>query len=142
MSKLDDYFKTKWLIIAVTFTMTILLFTHIPRKIMPPQLQQWNIDKLYHVVAYGAITFLFILSLKESPSLLCALILFFSIGIVGIIDEITQPFVNRTASISDFTANVPDAFTIYPFHLEMRTFSISFMAIFALKELKKLRHIE
>ena len=95
MLKLDNYFDIKWLVLAVTFTTIVLLFTHIPQESIPSQLLESGLDKLYHVVAYGAITFLFILSLKSSPSVLSYLLLFFAIVAIGIADEVTQPLVNR-----------------------------------------------
>ncbi len=106
MLKLNNYFNIKWLVLAVTFTAIVLILTHIPKEVMPSQLQENSPDKLYHVVAYGAITFLFILSLKNLPSMLSALLVFFALLAIGIVDEVTQPFVNREASLTDLTANV------------------------------------
>ena len=117
MPKFDNYFNIKWLVIAITFTATVILLTHIPQKVMPPRVEKYGFDKLYHFAAYGAITFLFILSLKKSLSLLCASLLFFNILAIGIIDEITQPLVNRTASFSDLTANVIGIITILLFSM-------------------------
>ena len=112
MLKLDNYFKIKKLVLAVTFTAIILLFTHIPQEFMPSQLQKSGLDKLYHVVAYGIITFLFIFSLKSSPSLLSSLLVFFALLAIGIVDEVTQPLVNRQASYADLTADVIGVVTV------------------------------
>jgi VanZ family protein len=117
MSKFNTFFNIKWLIIAITCTATVILLTHIPQKIMLPLIKVYSLDKLYHVVAYGAITLLFIFSLKKSPSLLFYLLLFFAIGVVGIIDEVTQPLVNRTASFSDFAADTIGIVTILLFSM-------------------------
>ena len=106
MQKLNNYFDTNWLVIAVAFTAIVILCTHIPQELMPSQLQKSGLDKLQHFVAYGAITFLFILSLKSSLSLFSAFLLFFATLILGIFDEVTQPFVQRQASIADLAANV------------------------------------
>ena len=106
MLKLNNYFDIKWLVLAVTFTALVLLLAHIPKEVMPSQLQENSPDKLHHVVAYGAITFLFILSLKSSPSMLSTLLVFFALLAIGIVDEITQPLVNREASFADIVANV------------------------------------
>lgn len=105
MLKLDNYFGIKWLVIAVAFTAIILLLTHIPKEVMPPRLQENTHDKLHHVIAYGAITFLFILSLKVSSTPFLLSLLFFAILAIGIVDEVTQPLVNRTASLADVVAN-------------------------------------
>lgn len=106
MLKLNNYFDIKWLVFAVTFTAIVLVLTHIPQELMPSQLQKSGLDKLQHIVAYGAITFLFILALKSSPSLNLALFVFFAILAIGIVDEVTQPIVGRQASLADLAANV------------------------------------
>lgn len=99
-------FNIKWLTIAILFTAVVILLTHIPHDVMPERLQVSGLDKIEHIVAYGAITFLFVLSLRARPSLLSAAVLFFAILALGVIDELTQPFVNRTASLADWLANV------------------------------------
>ena len=100
MLKLNNYFDIKWLVFAVAFTAIVLLFTHIPQEFVPSQLQKSGLDKLYHVVAYGAITFLFIFSLKSSPSPLSSLLVFFALLVIGMADEVTQPLVNRQVSLT------------------------------------------
>lgn len=105
MLKFNNYFDIKWLVIAVVFTAIVLLLTHIPKEAMPPRLQENSHDKLHHVVAYGGITFLFILSVKVSSTPLLFSLLFFAILAIGIVDEVTQPLVNRTASLADIVAN-------------------------------------
>ena len=105
MPKFNNYFDIKWLVIAVAFTAIVLLLTHIPKEAMPPRLQENSYDKLHHVVAYGGITFLFILSVKVSSTPLLFSLIFFAILAIGIIDEVTQPLVNRTASLADIVAN-------------------------------------
>ena len=63
-------FYLKRLMIAVTFTATVVLLTHVPQEVMQTRLPVRGPDKLAHALAYGVITFLFILSLRSSPSLL------------------------------------------------------------------------
>ncbi len=106
MLKANAYFNIKWLIIAVVFTAIVVLLTHLPQEVMPPQLQVIGLDKLAHVSAYGVITLLFILSLRTSPTMLSASLLFFAILALGALDELTQPFVSRTASLADWLANI------------------------------------
>jgi len=105
MPKFNNYFDIKWLVIAVAFTAIVLLLTHIPKEAMPLRLQENSHDKLHHVVAYGGITFLFILSVKVSSNPFLFSLLFFAILAIGIVDEVTQPLVNRTASLADIVAN-------------------------------------
>ncbi len=102
----NRYFNIKWLIVAVTFTAIVVFLTHIPQEVMPSRLQVIGLDKLAHVLAYGVITFLFILSLRTCPTMLSASLLFFAILAVGAVDELTQPFFNRTASLADWLANI------------------------------------
>ena len=72
----DSYFNPKWLTIAILFTAIVVLVTHIPQEIMPERLQVRGLDKIEHFVAYGAITILFVLSLRDRFSLLSAAVLF------------------------------------------------------------------
>ncbi len=106
MLKANAYFNIKWLIIAVIFTVTVVFLTHIPEDATPSVLQIGGLDKLAHVSVYGVITFLFVLSLRTSPTMLSALLLFFIILAVGAVDELTQPFFRRTASLTDWLANI------------------------------------
>ncbi len=102
----DSYFNLKWLTIAALFTAIVVLITHIPQEIMPERLQVKGLDKIGHFVAYGAITFLLVLSIKARPSLLSAAILFFVTSALGAVDELTQPLVNRVASPVDWIADI------------------------------------
>lgn len=99
-------FNLKWLITAILTTAGITFMTHLPQDIMPDQLQEYNLDKVEHTVAYGIITLFFALSLKNSYSLLTVVILFFFISIIATLDEVTQSFVNRQASPLDWLADM------------------------------------
>jgi len=99
-------FNLKWLTIATLFTAIVLLLTHIPQDVMPSGLQVSGLDKLAHALAYGAITILFVVSLRDRFSLLSAAALFFAISALGAVDELTQPLVNRTASPFDWLADL------------------------------------
>ena len=101
-----SYFNLKWLTIATVFTAIVVLFTHIPQEIMPERLQVRGLDKIEHFVAYGAITLLFVLSLRDRFSSLSAAALFFAISALGAVDELTQPLVNRTASPVDWLSDI------------------------------------
>ncbi len=99
-------FNIKSLTTAILFTAAVLVFTHLPQEIMPSPLQKDGVDKLQHVLAYGVITFLFLISLRTSPTILSALLLFLVVSAIGAFDELTQPFVNRTASVADLVADI------------------------------------
>ena len=77
-----------------------------PGCIMPIRLQISGLDKLAPALAYGAIALLFVLSLRTSSTLLLASLLFFAILAIASFDELTQPFFNRTASLTDWLANI------------------------------------
>ncbi|MBC8471789.1 MAG: VanZ family protein [Planctomycetes bacterium] len=115
MLKLDNYFDIKWLVLAVTFAVFVLILTHVPQEFIPSQLHKSGLDKLQHVVAYGIITFLFILSLKNSPSMLSSLLIFFTLLAIGMADEITLPLVNRQASYADLAADAIGLVTVLLF---------------------------
>ena len=102
----SPYFNLKWLTIAILFAATVIFVTHIPQELIPERLQICGLDKIGHVVAYGAITILFVLSLRDRFSLLSAAILFFATSTLGAVDELTQPLVNRTASPIDWLADI------------------------------------
>jgi VanZ family protein len=106
MAKSDtNYFSIKWLIVALISTATVIFLTHLPREIIPSQLEERSLDKLAHIVAYGALTFLFIVSLRISHILFPALILLSGILLLAVVDKLTQPLVNRTASLIDWVAD-------------------------------------
>lgn len=112
MKKLKDHFDTKWLILAGTLTAIVMVLTHIPQELAPSQLQAGGLDKCLHAVAYGAITFLLVLSIKSSISPVSALLVLFVLLGIGSLDEITQPLVRRQASFGDLLANAIGIATI------------------------------
>ena len=78
----------------VLFTAAVLVFTHLPQEAIPSPLQKDGVDKLQHVLVYGVITFLFLISLRTSPTMLSALLLFLVVSAIGAFDELTQPLVS------------------------------------------------
>ena len=93
----ETYFNIKSLTTAILFTAAVLVFTHLPQETMPSSLQKDGVDKLQHGLAYGVITFLFLISLRTPPTMLSAF---------GAFDELTQPLVSRTASVADLVADI------------------------------------
>jgi len=104
----ETRFNIKLLTAAILFIAAVLVFSHLPlpQEAMPFPLQKDGVDKLEHVLVYGLITFLFLLSLRTSPTMLSALLLFLLVSAIGAFDELTQPFVNRTANIADLVADI------------------------------------
>lgn len=116
----NPYFNLKRLTIATLFTAIVVLLTHIPQEVVPSGLQVSGLDKLAHALAYGAIAILFVVSLRASPSLLAASFLFFAILAIGTLDELTQSFVGRTASLADWLANFLGIVTVLLFFLRFK----------------------
>ena len=96
--------------IAVIFTAIVVLLTHCPQNILPFK-QENGLDKLAHALVYGAITLLFIFSLKIYITVPLACLVFLAILAIGAIDELTQPFVMRTASSADWLADIIGIFS-------------------------------
>jgi len=115
--KLDNYFYIKRLIVTATFTCVAILLTHIPQELTPSQLQESGLDKAVHIIAYGAITFLLIFSLKSLLSLRSALLILFTLSAIGAIDEITQSLVSRQTSLADLLADVAGIVTVLLFSI-------------------------
>ncbi len=113
-------FNIKSLITAILFTAAVIVFTHLPQETMPSSLQEDGVEKLQHVLAYGVITFLFLISLRTSPTMLSALLLFLVVSAIGAFDELTQPFVNRTASVTDFVADIVGILAVLFFSTMLR----------------------
>jgi VanZ family protein len=104
--KFTRLFNVKWLTAATFFTIGVVGLTHLPDESVPDQLRLGGLDKLEHIVAYGMITFLFVFSLRTPLTLIVCLVLSPAIMAIGIIDELTQPLCNRTASFTDCLANI------------------------------------
>jgi VanZ family protein len=111
MIKNNKIFDTRWLVLAVAFTAVVVVLTHLPREVMPPQLQAGGLDKLQHFFAYGIITLLFVLSLRNAYPLLSALALLASLAVIAAFDELTQPLFDRIASSVDWWADLSGIIT-------------------------------
>ena len=83
----------------------VLILTHIPQRKVPVNLNWLSVDKAIHTIAYGGLTFLFLLAfgLPVRPLDLLAIAAF--ILVAAALDEWTQGFVGRHASQADFCAD-------------------------------------
>ncbi len=132
-------FNTKWLIIAVVFTIVVFIFSHLHIKCQDPncnhktadykdhftweritRLQLEGSNALSHVLAYGVMTVLFTLSVKSFPSFRSGLGIFFIILAISTIDELTQPFFHRTANVTDWLADLLSIFTVLLFSIILK----------------------
>ncbi len=99
-------FHRRWLIASLLSLAVVLLLTHIPQDAMPRVLQVHMLDKAEHVGAYGLIAIFFLLSLPKPVRIAPVTAGLLLLAGVGILDETTQPFVNRIASLGDYVSNL------------------------------------
>jgi VanZ family protein len=106
MRNIGRLFDLKWLVAAVAAMLFVLAMTHIPQERMPRYLQEHSLDKVEHIFSYGLITLLYLLSVKPKAGRWLPLIIAVGLAAIGAVDEITQPFVDRTCSIWDWSSDV------------------------------------
>ncbi|MBP7051180.1 MAG: VanZ family protein [Phycisphaerae bacterium] len=99
-------FRRRWLFASLASMALVLVLTHIPQEVMPKVLNRHLLDKVEHVGAYGLITILFLLSLPNGGSRIPAVVGLLVLAGVGILDETTQPLVNRIASVGDYASDL------------------------------------
>ncbi len=105
-NRLQSRFHRRRLAASLLCMMFVLTLTHIPHDALPKVLQENMLDKVEHVTAYGLVALLFLLSLAEPvPPVLPAAGLA-ALAAVGVLDEFTQPLVNRYASIWDYVGDL------------------------------------
>ena len=103
---LKSHFRPCWAAVALLSLVIVLTLTHIPQDALPKALQRNLLDKFEHVGAYGMITAFAILSLKRPVRVPLLLMILGSLGVIGVLDELTQPFFNRSASAGDYAADL------------------------------------
>ena len=87
--------------LALLLTATVAVFIAVLTLFPVPELTVAQSDKLYHIIAFGALTFpSALLHLPLSRVVLIFAILF------GALIEVIQPHVGRTGSWEDFLADV------------------------------------
>jgi VanZ family protein len=99
-------FRPRWLMLTLLVAVVVLGLTHIPGQRIPRVLQVRYLDKAEHVVAYGLIAGFFLLSLKRPVRPAVLLMGLAILAALGALDEATQPFVNRVASVSDYACDL------------------------------------
>ncbi len=99
-------FHPRWLMLTLLVAAGVLGLTHIPGQSIPRVLQVHYLDKAEHVVAYGMMAEFFLLSLKRPVRLTVLLIGLALLVVIGALDEVTQPLVNRFASVSDYASDL------------------------------------
>ena len=99
-------FHPRWMMATLLAAGCVLGLTHIPGQAVPRMLQAHALDKLEHVVAYGLITGFFLLSLKKPVRWAPLLAGLAVLAVIGVLDEATQPLVNRVASVADYISDL------------------------------------
>jgi len=99
-------FRPRGMVLTLLATVCVLGLTHIPQSSVPRVFQVNGLDKLQHVVAYGLIAGLFLRSLRTPAHPAVLVIGFVVLAAIGALDELTQPWVNRTASVLDYLSDL------------------------------------
>ena len=103
---LKSVFRPRGAALAASCLFGVLILTHIPQQYMPKPREGSYLDKIEHILAYGAVTLLFLLSLRWPSRPVVLLVILLGLAAVGAVDELTQPWVNRIASVEDFAADL------------------------------------
>ncbi len=98
--------RLHWVWITLFALAGVLGLTHIPNEEVPSILQSHGLDKVEHMAAYGLIASFFLLSLKRPAPRVLLLLGLAALAGIGALDETTQPFVNRTASLADYACDL------------------------------------
>jgi hypothetical protein len=125
IGELRGAFNPRWLTAAAAATLGVLGLTHIPQDAMPRVLTGDRFDKLEHVIAYGIMATLYLFALnRESEGSIeqvdererrrwevkgwlgVAVLIILGLATLGGVDELTQPYVNRTCDFGDWLGDV------------------------------------
>lgn len=104
--KWQSCFRPWWLLATVLSMVGVLGLTHLPHVVIPRVLQENALDKVEHVLAYGLVTALFLLSLKKPVRPAVLVLGLAGLALIAAVDEVTQPLVNRIASVSDYVSDL------------------------------------
>ncbi len=106
MRRIRVLFDRRRLVVTGVAMIAVLAATHIPQELMPKELSVRMLDKVEHVAAYGLVVFLLLLSFRKPPGLKTMAVILLIAGLTGMADEMTQPWVHRTASHTDWAADL------------------------------------
>ncbi|AQT70317.1 putative integral membrane protein [Anaerohalosphaera lusitana] len=95
----------RWVIFVFVITVVFTL-THIPQVNMPSDLGVGNFDKILHAGAYGVLAFVGIWAVGFGRGWRGYVGLAMMLAGLGVVDELTQPWVGRTCGVDDWAANV------------------------------------
>jgi VanZ family protein len=98
--------QKSWLAASLLSLLIVLVLTHIPNAALPRVLHKHLLDKVEHVVAYGLVAAFFLLSLPDPVRPVVLAVGLLLLAGVAVVDELTQPFFNRYASVGDYVADL------------------------------------
>ena len=97
-----------WLGAALMGLTVLLILTHWPQDKLPIDinLNRFGLDKIVHMTAYGCLAWLFFKTVAPRRYYLgwCGVIC--GLSLLAVLDEITQPWVNRQFSYFDIVADL------------------------------------
>jgi VanZ family protein len=94
------------MMVALVSLVGVIGLTHIPQDVLSRILHGDPFDKVEHVVAYGLVAVFLFLSLRRPVRPWLFLAVLAALALIGALDEMTQPLVNRQASIIDYAADL------------------------------------
>jgi len=103
---LASCFHPWWMVVALVSMGGVIALTHIPQDVLTRVMHANPHDKIEHVVAYGVVAALLLLSLRRPVPWVLLLALLCALAAVGALDEMTQPLVKRQASFLDYAADL------------------------------------
>lgn len=98
--------QKRYVLFAVVLIAAVLGLTHIPQKVVAVDLAQHGLDKLLHGIAYALIAFCLFCGLKYGKGYRNWILALLILTAVAGVDEWTQQYVGRTASLADFGADI------------------------------------
>ena len=105
-STITPSFYKKRLSVAFLALIILLVFTHIPMKSIPVDLNRFGLDKAIHAAAYGMLAALFILAIRPPRRWISYIGLLAVFLVITALDERTQAYVGRRVSSMDWAANI------------------------------------
>ena len=98
-------FKIPWVIATLGTLSVILALTHLPESAVVRHLNVTSFDKILHIAAYSILGYTLLRATHLRSKLVSFLIVLGLIAVIGALDELTQPLVQRTASVADWFAD-------------------------------------
>ncbi len=106
MVKSNSYINVKMVIGTVLCVAIVLSLTHIPQDSLPWRANSASVQACQHVLAYGLITFFTVVAIQRPRSLRLLALVLLILACIGAVDELTQSYVGRQATLVDFGSDM------------------------------------